>query len=86
MHFVLFLIQRIPRDRVHSFKLDSRQEVRALRKEMDIRDKVKGERNLGFKTIILMARFWNEEVNNNRRGIAIRNQLMQELLVLHDDR
>lgn len=70
---------------MHSFKLDSRQEVRALRKEMDTRAKVEGERNLGFKTFILMARFWNEEVDNNRRGIAIRNQLMQELLVLHDD-
>ena len=52
---------------------------------MDIRAKVEGEWKLGFKTIILMTRAWNEEVNNNGGGIATRNQSVQELLVLHDD-
>lgn len=32
----LFLIYRVPRDRVHSFKLDIRREFRALWKEIEV--------------------------------------------------
>lgn len=37
----LFLIYRVPRDRVHSFKSDIRREFRALWKEIEVWARVK---------------------------------------------